>query len=430
MESTALKDSDGQPAAGHSAHRRVARVQEQGVSRPLANIRVLDLTNVLAGPFCAYQLGLLGADVIKVEVPGTGDLARQLGSDATLNEQLMGASFLAQNGGKKSITVNLKNADGKDVLRRLVKTADVLVENFRPGVMTRLGVGYEKLQAENPALIYCAISGFGQDGPMKDAPAYDQIIQGLSGMMSITGDERCAPLRVGYPVADTIGGITAGLAITSALVRRANTGEGAFIDVSMLDSALVTMGWVVSNYLIAGHEPHPIGNDNFTAAPSGTFKTGSGLLNIAANKQEQFVALAKAVGREDLVSDQRFAARESRKQNRAALTLELESALQAKTAEHWETVFTRLGIPAGRVLSVPEALDTPQVRHRQLLQTFADTPGLGRPVTLTRAGFKMSKGDPEVSSPPPQLGQHTNEVLREIGFDDSEIARLKTVGAV
>ena len=171
----------------------------------------------------------------------------------------MGASFLAQNGGKKSITVNLKSADGKAVLRRLVKTADVLVENFRPGVMKRLGLGYEVLQEENPALIYCAISGFGQDGPMKDAPAYDQIIQGLSGMMSITGDEQSAPLRVGYPVADTIGGITAALAITSALVRRANTGEGAFIDVSMLDSALVTMGWVVSNYLIAGHEPHPIG---------------------------------------------------------------------------------------------------------------------------------------------------------------------------
>ena len=159
---------------------------------------------------------------------------------------------------------------------------------------------------------------------MKDAPAYDQIIQGLSGMMSITGDERCAPLRVGYPVADTIGGITAGLAITSALVRRANTGEGAFIDVSMLDSALVTMGWVVSNYLIAGHEPHPIGNDNFTAAPSGTFKTGSGLLNIAANKQEQFEALANAIGREDLINDVRFAGREARKQNRAALTDELE----------------------------------------------------------------------------------------------------------
>ena len=356
---------------------------------------VLDLTNVLAGPFCAYQLGLLGADVIKVEMPDSGDLARQLGADAALNEQLMGASFLAQNGGKKSVTVNLKSADGKAVMRRLVKTADVLVENFRPGVMKRSGLGYDDLQMVNPALIYCAISGFGQDGPMKDAPAYDQIIQGLSGMMSITGDERSAPLRVGYPVADTIGGITAGLAITSALVRRANTGEGACIDVSMLDSALVTMGWVVSNYLIAGHEPHPIGNDNFTAAPSGTFTTGSGLLNIAANKQEQFQALAKAIGREDLIGDERFSTREARKQNRAALTVELEQALQ-KTAEQWETIFTGIGIPAGRVLTVPDALATPQVKHRELLQTFDDVTGLGRSLTLTRAGFKMSKGDPEV----------------------------------
>ena len=421
--------NEGRPPAGQgvSAHGMHA---QQTASRPLAKIRVLDLTNVLAGPFCAYQLGLLGADVIKVEMPGTGDLARQLGADAELNEQLMGASFLAQNGGKKSVTVNLKSADGKDVLRRLVKTADVLVENYRPGVMNRLRVGYDDLRAVNPALIYCAISGFGQDGPMKDAPAYDQIIQGLSGMMSITGDEQSAPLRVGYPVADTIGGITAGLAITSALVRRADSGEGAYIDVSMLDSALVTMGWVVSNYLIAGHEPHPIGNDNFTAAPSGTFQTRSGLLNIAANKQEQFESLAKAIGREDLLSDRRFAAREARKQNRDALTQELEAALQTKTAEQWETVLTRIGIPVGRVLSVPEALDTPQVRHRQLLQTFPDTSGLGRCVTVTRAGFKMSKGDPEVSSPPPRLGQHTTEVLRELGFDDSEIERLKSVGAV
>jgi CoA:oxalate CoA-transferase len=430
VESTTLKGNQAKRTADDVQSRAARAPEQSAASRPLAQIRVLDLTNVLAGPFCAYQLGLLGADVIKVEMPDSGDLARQLGADAALNKQLMGASFLAQNGGKKSVTVNLKSADGKAVMRRLVKTADVLVENFRPGVMKRLGLGYDDLQMVNPALIYCAISGFGQDGPMKDAPAYDQIIQGLSGMMSITGDERSAPLRVGYPVADTIGGITAGLAITSALVRRANTGEGACIDVSMLDSALVTMGWVVSNYLIAGHEPHPIGNDNFTAAPSGTFTTGSGLLNIAANKQEQFQALAKAIDREDLIDDVRFSAREARKQNRAALTVELEQALQKKTAEQWETILTSIGIPAGRVLTVPEALATPQVKHRELLQTFDDVSGLGRSVTLTRAGFKMSKGDPEVASPPPRLGQHTTEVLRELGFADNEIERLKSVGAV
>ena len=430
VESVTVKSDRAARAGADDAGPMSGVAQQPIVSRPLAQIRVLDLTNVLAGPFCAYQLGLLGADVIKIEMPGGGDLARQLGADADLNKQLMGASFLAQNGGKKSVTVNLKNDEGKTILRRLVKAADVLVENYRPGVMERLGVGYEDLRTVNPALIYCAISGFGQDGPMKGAPAYDQIIQGLSGMMSITGDERCAPLRVGYPVADTIGGITAGLAITSALVRRANTGEGACIDVSMLDSALVTMGWVVSNYLIAGHKPHPIGNDNFTAAPSGTFKTGNGLLNIAANKQEQFEALARAVGREDLIDDARFAAREARKQNRAALTEQLENALQQKNAEQWEAILTQIGIPAGRVLTVPEALDTPQVRHRKLLQTFTDIPGLRHPVTLTRAGFKMSGGDPEVSSPPPRLGQHTNEVLRELGFAEAEIERLRTVGAI
>mgnify|MGYP000886468911 CR=1 FL=1 len=189
------------------------------MSRALGGIRVLDLTNVLAGPFCTYQLAMLGAEVIKVELPLGGDLARELGADTALNASHMGASFLAQNSGKKSITLDLKTEAGRDVLRRLVKSADVLVENFRPGVMTRLGLGYDQLRECNPSLLYCAISGFGQEGPLRDAPAYDQIIQGLSGMMSITGDAETAPLRVGYPVADTISGITAAFAIAAALVR-------------------------------------------------------------------------------------------------------------------------------------------------------------------------------------------------------------------
>jgi crotonobetainyl-CoA:carnitine CoA-transferase CaiB-like acyl-CoA transferase len=391
---------------------------------------VLDLTNVLAGPFCAYQLGLLGAEVLKVEAPQTGDLARQLGSDAALNERFMGASFLAQNGGKQSMTVNLKTDAGKQILRRLVESADVLVENFRPGVMQRLGLGYEQLQRVNPALVYCAISGFGQDGPLKDAPAYDQIVQGLSGMMSITGDENSAPMRVGYPVADTIGGLTAAFAVASALVRRLRTGEGAFIDVSMLDSALVTMGWVLSNYLIAGHEPRPIGNENFTAAPSGAFRTADGLLNIAANKQEQFEALARVIGREDLIADPRFAKRDARKRNRAALTVELELALAGRGAAEWEQVLNRIGIPAGRVLTVPQALEQPQVRSRKLLQQFADVPGIDRSVTLTLAGFKVSDGDPQVASPPPRLGEHTTQVLQALGYNEAEIERFRRDGVV
>jgi CoA:oxalate CoA-transferase len=400
------------------------------MTQALAGIGVLDLSNVLAGPFCAYQLALLGAEVIKIEVPEHGDLARKLGADTSLNEKLMGASYLAQNSGKKSVTVNLKSAGGKEVLQRLVRTAHVLVENFRPGVMDRLGVGYEQLRQHNPSLIYCAISGFGQDGPMKDAPAYDQIIQGLSGAMSITGDERCAPLRVGYPVADTLGGITAAFAIAAALMRRMRTDEGTFIDVSMLDSALASMGWVISNYLIAGQEPVPMGNDNFTAAPSGAFKTGSGLLNIAANKQEQFEALAKAIGREDLISDLRFADREDRKLHRAALTQEVEAALRSKPAAEWEAILIRVGIPAGRVVTVAEALENPQVKHRDLLQNFDNVPGVDRRIRVTRAGFKLSGASPAAKSPPPRLGEHTEEVLLGLGYSPAEIARLREARAI
>ena len=396
----------------------------------LEGVRVLDLTNVLAGPLAAYQLALQGAEVIKVEAPGTGDLARVLGHDPALSKKLMGASFLAQNAGKRSITLNLKTEGGKAALMKLVATADVLVENFRPGVMERLGVGQATLRAANPKLIYCAISGFGQEGPMRGAPAYDQIVQGFSGVMSITGDAETAPLRVGYPVADTIGGTTAAFAIVSALVGRARTGEGAYIDVSMLDSTLATMGWVVSNYLLCGQEPVPMGNANFTAAPSGAFRTGEGLLNIAANKQEQFVALAGLIGRADLVEDPRFAAREDRKKNRAALTVEVEAGLAAKSAADWETLLNKAGVPSGRVLSVPEALALPQVQQRGLVKNMGSREGLDRDIQVMRSGFTIEGAEPDVDLPPPWLGEHTDSILAELGYDAAEIAALHERGDV
>jgi CoA:oxalate CoA-transferase len=396
----------------------------------LDGVRLLDLTNVLAGPFCCYQLAQLGADVIKVEVPRSGDLARQLGADPELNRRLMGASFLAQNAGKRSMTINLKNPSGKEVLRRLVATADVVVENFRPGVMDRLGLGYEALREVKGDLVYCAISGFGKDGPLRDNPAYDQIVQGISGVMSVTGDKQSAPLRVGFPVADTIGGITAAFAIAAALFRRERSGQGEFIDVSMLEATLVTMGWAVSNWLIAGVIPEPMGNENITASPSGTFKTAAGLLNIAANKQEQFEKLCDLIGRKELASDPRYANREDRKRRRYELKADLESALQEKSAKEWSDLFNKHGVPAGEVLSVPEILDHPQLTERSLIKHFQDAPGTDRDIAVVRAGFRLASGDPEPVSPPPLLGADTEMILEELGYDHNAVVKLKTAGAV
>ena len=397
--------------------------------KPLQGIRVLDLTNVLAGPFACHQLAHMGAEVIKVETPKTGDLARQLGADAKLNRAFMGVSFLAQNPGKRSITVNFKHPRGKEIFRRLVKSSAVVVENFRPGVMDRLGLGYTALCEDNPKLIYCAISGFGQDGPLRDLPAYDQIIQGMSGVMSITGAPENAPYRVGYPIADTIGGITAAFAVAAALADHKRT-EGYFIDVSMLEATLATMGWAVSNYLIADREPMPMGNDNVTASPSGSFRTGKGLLNIAANKQEQYEAVCRVIGREDLITDSRFAERQARLQHRHELKEILERELVTKPAKEWWELLNEAGVPAGPVYSVPEALEHPQIRDRGMVAHFENAQGVERDIRVVRTGVKLDGEAPAVDFPPPTLGQHTDQILASLGYSASEIEQLKQEGAV
>lgn len=402
-------------------------------TKPLSGITVLDLTNVLAGPFCCHQLAHLGADVIKVEAPGRGDLARQLGADMTLNDKLMGVSFLAQNAGKRSITLNLKDPRGKEILKKLVEQADVLVENFRPGVMDRLELGYDVLSKVNPALVYCAISGFGQSGPMEKLPAYDQIVQGLSGVMSITGEEQTGTYRVGYPMADTIGGLTAAFAVSSALAGRAlgnNGGKGCFIDVSMLEAVIATMGWVVSNYLIAGKIPTANGNDNFTSSPSGTFKTADGQINIAANKQEQFEALCEVLDLSELVTDQRFATRKDRLENRAILTNLLESVLLTRDTGYWVDQLNAAGVPAGAVLTVPQALALPQIADRGMLAEFADVPGAERDIRILRTGIKMDGKAPAVDAPPPELGQDTHDILVSLGLSGDEISMLAKEGVL
>jgi crotonobetainyl-CoA:carnitine CoA-transferase CaiB-like acyl-CoA transferase len=395
---------------------------------PLSGVRVIDLSNVLAGPFCGYNLARLGAEVIKVENPDGGDLARRLGSDPEMTKQLMGLSFVAVNAGKQSITLDLKNANGKEVFLRLVEKSDVVLENFRPEVMERLGLGHEVLSARNPKIIYCAISGFGQDGPWAGRPAYDQIVQGLSGAMSVTGDARTAPLRTGFPICDTIAGLTAAFAISAALVEQRATGRGRLIDVSLLESTLAAMGWVVSNHLNAGVNPEPMGNENFTAAPSGTFRTATGPINIAANEQKQYEALCDLVGRPELRTDPRFAERQARKVHRAALKDELEAALASKGAEEWEGLLNAKGVPAGCVLSVPQVLREAQVTGRQFVETINCKTGSGAAIRVTRPGFRIDGGF-EMPSPPPTLGQDTEHWLLALGYSATEVEDLRTSGA-
>lgn len=390
----------------------------------MQGVRVLDLTNVLAGPFATLHLALLGAEVIKIERPGSGDLARKLGTLTELNEQLMGTSFLAQNSNKKSVTLNTKAPEGKEIFKRLIESADVLVENFRPGVMDRLGLGYDVLKEINPGLIYCAISGFGQTGPDAHKPAYDQIIQGLSGEMAVNGDERLNPLRAGFPVCDTVGGLNGAFAIMAALYHRERSGQGQFIDIAMLDSIMPLMGWVAANLLIAGQEPVPMGNDNFTAAPSGVFVTGDGFINIAANKQEQWESVCDVLGLPELKTDERFRERDTRKQNRKELTPLLELKLAERGTDEWVELLNASGVPSGAILGLREALQQPQVKHRKTLKDVT-IDGIGSvPLFNLTAKFEQTPGD--ITSPPPRLSAHTAEVLASIGITEDELNKLKT----
>ncbi len=394
----------------------------------LAGIRVLDLTNVLAGPFATMHLALLGAEVIKIENPVGGDLARTLGNVPALNRELMGTSFLAQNANKKSLTLNLKMEEARTIFRTLARTADILVENFRPGVMARLGLSYETLRAENPRLIYCAISGFGQTGPDASKPAFDQIVQGLSGVMDINGGEALHPLRCGFPLCDTVGGLNGAFAIMGALYHRERTGEGQFIDIAMLDSVMPLMGWVAANLLIGDQKPVPMGNDNFTAAPSGVFQAQDGPINIAANQQEQWEAVCDVLGVPELKTDDRFRMRDVRKANRKLLTPLLEAKLKEKPTAHWVEALNRNGVPSGEILDLESALGSAQLAHRGTIQTVVE-PGIG-PLKLFNLTAKFEKTPGEIDAPPPRLSADTDDILLGLGYSAEETAALRQKGAI
>ena len=389
------------------------------------NYRVLDLTNVLAGPYCCHLLAHLGCEVIKVENPKDGDLARQLGASQNLNKKKMGISFLAQNAGKKSIAIDMKSKKGKEIFFKLLKKSDVVVENFKPGTIKKLGIGFDALKKINNKIILASISGFGQSGPLSELPAYDQIIQGYSGVMSITGKDKDI-FRVGYPIADTIGGLNAALAITALLNNKKR--KASHIDISMLDSVISSMGWVVSNYLNANIIPKPLGNENFTASPSGTFKTKNGLINIAANRQSHFENVCRATNLAKLIKKDKFSKREQRLKNRDELKKIIEEKLKKQTTIYWVNKLNKLNVPCGPILTVPQILKHRQIKNRDIFSTFKikDYPKFKLLKTSMRINNKI-KG---VKLPPPKLGQNTNSIMKMLGYSISEIKRLKKIKVI
>ncbi len=402
------------------------------MAKAFTGVRVIDFSQVFAGPFATMQLGLLGADIIKIEEPGDGDQCRGIGADNDIGQQGMPPFFLAMNANKRSMTLDLKHPSAAAVIARLVKDADVLVQNFRPGVIDRLGFGYDAMKAIKPDLIYCSVSGYGQTGPSSKAPAYDGAVQAVSGMMSVTGHPENGPTRVGFTVVDLGTAVMAAFAIAGALYRRATTGEGQHLDVSMLDTSLALMSPLVSNYLNIGAVPQLVGNGSVVKLPTtGSFATaGGGGILMSAMTDKQWTGIAKAINRPDLAADPRFQTVAGRREHHDGLRAELEAAFGQDTAMNWEDRLNAEGVPASAIRTIPEIVAHPQVVHRQVVGRVSGAAGVGREIGLVTSGFTAGEDGPEITTPPPGKGEHTDEILREAGFAPEEIAALRAGGAV
>ncbi|KMK68471.1 CaiB/BaiF CoA-transferase family protein [Puniceibacterium sp. IMCC21224] len=392
---------------------------ETGASAALRGLRVLDLTRVRSGPTCVRQLADWGADVIKIEAPV--DTA-QFGGPRS------GPDFQNLHRNKRSLSLDLKSAEGLAAFRKLADTADIIVENFRPGVKKRLGIDYDTLSLSNAGLIYASISGFGQDGPLADRPGFDQIAQGMGGLMSITGAPGNGPMRVGIPMADLCAGLFAAQGILIALFERATSGRGQWVQTSLLQAQVFMLDFQAARFLMDGDVPKQAGNNHPTSIPTGVFKTSDGHMNIAVTGNNIWSRFAAVMGRDDWLTDDRYATAPARSEHRDALGAEIEAITATDTTEAWITVFTDAGIPAGEINDIGQVFANPQVQHLGLAQPVTsqergDTQLVGQPILMSRTPSR-------IATPPPLLGQHSAEILTELGYSGADIAAMKSSGAI
>lgn len=393
--------------------------------RPFEGIKIIDVTHVLAGPFAAYQLAVLGADVIKVEDPNDPDQSRNTGQDAALNRSNMGTGYLTQGSNKRSITLNLKTEKGRDILKALARDADVFIENYRAGSFAALCLGYEDMRKINPRLIYCSMTAFGQDGPRGGQTAYDHAIQAASGITACTGTPETAPMKCGSPIIDYATGTMAAFALSSALFQRERTGRGQYIDSSMLDVALMLQASHITGYAYTG-KPLPLKGNTHAYATGNLYDTKDGKVQLAASNGRQNTRLYEAVGRPDLGGTDY----ETRQKNYVSEKAVLEEIMLQKTAQDWEDYLQSKHVPAARLRRMEEAIEDPQLKSRSLLHRHEHVPGVDKPVTVPMSAFKFAHGGPRIDSPPPRLGEHNEAVLRSLGYSEADIAALRAEGII
>ncbi|MGY4111779.1 crotonobetainyl-CoA:carnitine CoA-transferase CaiB-like acyl-CoA transferase [Aeribacillus sp. SP014] len=386
----------------------------------LEGVKVLDLTRVLAGPYCTMILADLGADVIKVEAPGGSDETRFWGPPF---QNGVSAYYLCANRNKRSITVNLKSEEGREIIRILAKEADVLIHNFKTGSMEKWQLDYDSLQKINSRLVYCSITGFGETGPYRYLPGYDFIIQGMSGLMSITGSEESGPMKIGVAMVDILTGLYSVISIEAALLERGRSGKGQKIDLSLMDTAVSSLANVASNYLISGKVPRRLGNDHPNIVPYSKFKALDGDIIIAVGNNRQFATLCEVMGLSEMAMDARFCTNVARMENKLELTRILEDQLQLKTVNEWIKLFSEKNIPCGPIHTIDQVFEHPQVLARDMV-VQVEHPEAGM-VKLVGSPVKLSRTNTKIERHPPMAGEHTWEILQEAGFSFEEITYFK-----